>query len=79
MQTWKEYIIESLENLGGEAHYSDIYDYILKNKPILPKSWKAIVRATIESYSTDSVKSTLYSFGTKVFSPQIPFPKPATV
>ena len=64
MKTLKEYIIEALENLGGEAHYSDIYDYILKNKAKLPKSWKAIIRATIESYSINSDR---YNGGENLF------------
>ena len=64
MKTWKEYIIEALENLGGEAHYSDIYEYISNNRTNLPKSWKAIIRATIESHSIDSDK---YNGGDNLF------------
>ncbi len=53
--TYKEAIIKSLEELGGHAYYSDIYQkfeeiYIGE----LSSSWKAIVRATIERSSSDS-------------------------
>ena len=53
--TYKEAIVKSLEALGGHAYYYDIYN---KFEEIydgeLSKSWKAIVRATIERGSSDS-------------------------
>ncbi len=53
--TYKEAIIMSLDALGGHAYYYDIYN---KFEEIydgeLSKSWKAIVRATIERSSSDS-------------------------
>lgn len=55
---WKEIIIDCLNRLGGEAHYYDIYNYIertVENKK-LSKTWKAVVRATIEINSSDSDK-----------------------
>lgn len=53
--TYKEAIIKSLEALGGHAYYYDIYN---KFEEVydgeFSKSWKAVVRATIERSSSDS-------------------------
>ncbi|MBX9448998.1 MAG: HNH endonuclease [Taibaiella sp.] len=58
MATWKEDIISALNLIGGEGHYSDIYEAIeeIRGKENLPVSWKAIVRGSIETYSKDSEK-----------------------
>ncbi len=54
--TYKEIIKEALIFYGGHAYYEDIYKYIEENfNTELPKSWKAVVRATIEKNSSDSV------------------------
>jgi len=53
--TWEKEIVEVLTELGGEAHYSDIYQLVqergLKN---LTPSWKSAVRQCIERFSSDS-------------------------
>lgn len=55
--TWLEYIIEALNNLGGVATYPQIYEEIRRiRKEPYTKSWKASVRATIESFSSDSMR-----------------------
>jgi hypothetical protein len=52
---WSEAIVEAFEALGGEAHYSDLYDYIKNHPPrSLTKAWQATVRREIENSSTDS-------------------------
>lgn len=53
--TYKERVIESLKELGGHAYLNDIYEVFEKISKIeLPKSYKAIVRATLEHNSSDS-------------------------
>ena len=55
--TWLEYIIEALNNLVGVATYPQIYEEIQRiRKEAFTKSWKASVRATIESFSSDSMR-----------------------
>ncbi len=58
MNSWKEDIIKALNQIGGEGHYNDIYSAVEDIRGInnLPKSWKAIVRGSIETYSSDSEK-----------------------
>jgi putative restriction endonuclease len=55
MSTWLSDVVKALNDLGGLGHYSDIYDRVaeLRNGD-LPKSWHAIIRRTIETYSSDS-------------------------
>ncbi|MBR5246521.1 MAG: HNH endonuclease [Clostridia bacterium] len=54
--TYKEKTIEALKQLGGHAYLSDIYEAFenLNDNEILPKSYKAIIRATLEHNSSDS-------------------------
>jgi putative restriction endonuclease len=53
--TWKNEVINALQNLGGEAHLKEIYTYIKSNsKRKLTKSYEAIIRRTIETNSKDS-------------------------
>ena len=54
--TYKEKIIEVLKSLGGHAYLSDIYAafYILSADENIPKSYQAIIRATLERSSSDS-------------------------
>lgn len=55
MATWKEDIITVINNLGGQAHLSEIYAEIEKlRKDNLTQSWKSVLRGTIERYSSDS-------------------------
>lgn len=55
MKTWLEDIEDSLRDLGGISHYSELYKRIkeVRQQP-LPKSWHAIIRRTIETNSSDS-------------------------
>lgn len=55
--TYKEKIIEALNLLGGHAYLNDIYKVFEKSSEDikLPKSYKAIIRATLERYSSDSM------------------------
>lgn len=57
-QTWLSDVVATLSNLGGEAHYDDIYQEAEKvrkdrNAP-WPKSAKAIIRRTLEEQSSDT-------------------------
>ena len=55
MATWIEDTISALQKLGGVGNYKQIYDEVEKSrKRDLPDSWKAIIRRTIETYSSDS-------------------------
>ena len=52
---WVDWIYEAMMNLGGSASYTELYEEIQKIHPgPLTKSWKATVRRTIETYSSDS-------------------------
>jgi hypothetical protein len=52
--TWKNEVVKSLEKLDGEAHLSDIYDYIENNSTkVLPRTWQSQVRKTLYSFSSD--------------------------
>jgi len=55
MATWKEDIIDALENLGGVATLSEIYNEVsqIRDEP-LPSSYEAIIRRIIEQSSSDS-------------------------
>ena len=54
--TYKTKIIESLNQLGGHAYLKDIYEVFesISQDEVLPQSYKAIIRATLEQYSSDS-------------------------
>jgi hypothetical protein len=55
MATWLEDVIKGLQNLNGVASLSDIYKEVrvLRATPH-PNSFDAIIRRTIETYSSDS-------------------------
>jgi putative restriction endonuclease len=54
--TWEEEIIAVLKELGGEAHYSDIYQRIQDRGVMnLSSSWKNAVRGCMERFSSDSI------------------------
>lgn len=52
---WLDWIVTALSNLGGNASYFNLYKEIARIRPgPLPDSWKAIIRRTIETHSSDS-------------------------
>ncbi|MHA1749526.1 MAG: hypothetical protein ACTSYF_12875 [Promethearchaeota archaeon] len=55
MPTWVEDIRQALQNLGGEASLSEIYDEVkrVRVEP-LPRTWKAVINGSIERHSSDS-------------------------
>lgn len=58
MSTWLEDIIESLNNLDGHAHYSDLYPEVKRIRKLSNSSWpqnaEAAIRKEIETHSSDS-------------------------
>lgn len=53
--TYKEKTIEALKRLGGHGYLEDIYSSFQSIENVtLPKSWHAIIRATIERSSSDT-------------------------
>lgn len=53
--SWPDEIVQAFIELGGEATYQKLYDYIEENtERDLPASWKEIIRARIEERSSDS-------------------------
>ena len=57
--TTLEYIIQSLTNLGGKAHYSDLYDEFERvSGKRMSNNIKASIRSVIERYSSDSTQFT---------------------
>ncbi|MBC8492793.1 MAG: HNH endonuclease [Chloroflexi bacterium] len=69
MTTWLEDIITALENLGGQAHLSDIYNEVARirirsGKP-LPKLWQGTMRRKILNHAPASAGYT----GTAIFEP----------
>ena len=55
--TWRDKIIEALNNLGGEALLSEIYDEVAnRTGETITVSFKASIRDALERNSSDSVK-----------------------
>ena len=55
--TWRDKIIEALNNLGGEALLSEIYEEVAnKTGDLATISFKASIRDALERNSSDSVK-----------------------
>jgi hypothetical protein len=56
MAKWLEPIVQAMANLGGSAHYSDLYAEIerISTGPF-SDNWKAAIRQTIEFHSSDSI------------------------
>lgn len=54
---WLEEVIEAFKDIGGHGHYDDVYERI-KQRDIMNfienPNWTAMVRQTIEKYSSDS-------------------------
>ena len=54
-----ECIIQALTNLGGKAHYSDLYDEFERiSGKKMSNNIKASIRCEIERYSSDSTQFT---------------------
>ena len=52
---WLDYIKIAMQNLGGEAYYSDLYEEIKKIRPLnFTPSWQATVRRTVEDHCPQS-------------------------
>ncbi len=52
-----EYIIQALNNLGGKAHYSDLYDEFERiSGRRVDRIMKASIRSAIQRYSSDSTQ-----------------------
>ncbi len=57
MATWRDDIIQALQNIGGIAPLSEIYIAVQDIRPEpYPQSFKATIRGTIENSSSDSEK-----------------------
>lgn len=55
LHSWEEEITIVLGKLGGEAHYSDIYQMIEDRGVMnLSNSWKSVVRGCVERFSSSS-------------------------
>lgn len=55
VKSWLEEIKDAFIALGGDAKYSDLYEYIAEHRDISNlKDFKAQIRGTIEEYSSDS-------------------------
>jgi len=54
MATWLSDVRQALQNLGGEAHLSDLYPEVKGIRPNVPSSHEAQVRRTLEIHSSDS-------------------------
>ncbi len=52
---WIDYVVLAMQNLGGEASYTQLYAEVAKlREGNLAKTWKATVRKTVEDHSSDS-------------------------
>lgn len=57
MATWTENIIQALNNLGGQATLTQIYDEVRRiHQSPLPKRWQHIIQDTIYQHSSDTQK-----------------------
>lgn len=64
-RSWKDELVAALVALGGEATLSQIYYYIKSTTSrILPESWEATIRRTLQTYSSDTET---YSGGEDLF------------
>jgi HNH endonuclease len=53
--SWVQDIVSAFQNLGGTAHYGDLYEEVSRIRGgELPPSWQAIIRQSVESHSSDS-------------------------
>lgn len=55
MSTWINDIVSAMSNLGGTAHYSELYAEIKRIRPgPLPSAWKKIVQRQIQDHAGES-------------------------
>lgn len=58
MASWADDIEVALENLGGEAHLSDIYGEVEEIRKAAGRTWpqtaRALIRGTLERHCQDS-------------------------
>jgi hypothetical protein len=58
METWRDYVVNSLEQLGGRAHLDAIYrtvrELCASSRRRMPPSFEAVIRRTLEENSSDS-------------------------
>lgn len=55
MPRWIDDIVAAMQNLGGYAPYADLYEEVKRIRTArLPRSWQAIIRNQVESFSSDS-------------------------
>jgi len=55
MATWVEDVIQALDNLGGKASLSEIYEEVERIRvEDLPSTWKAAIRRTLQDHWTES-------------------------
>ena len=51
---WLERVVDALESLDGEAHLTEIYQFIQNNSQRkLSKSWQSTIRRTLYNFSSD--------------------------
>jgi hypothetical protein len=54
-KTWREWIVEAMQDLGGRATYDRLYQRLQLIRPgPFTDEWQATVRRTIETHSSDS-------------------------
>ena len=58
METWRDYVVTALEQLGGRAHLDAIYRTVRQlcaaGRRHMPPSFEAVIRRTLEENSSDS-------------------------
>jgi len=55
MTTWIKDITQALTNLGGTAHYEELYGEVKRiRKTPLPDSWKKIIQRNIQDHANES-------------------------
>lgn len=52
---WKDEITSAFKSLGGQATWSDLYEYIQEHTSRkMPNNWRAVIRYTVFAHSSDS-------------------------
>lgn len=55
MAAWISDIVSAISNLGGKAHYSELYAEIKRIRVApLPNAWKKIVQRQIQDHASES-------------------------
>jgi tetratricopeptide (TPR) repeat protein len=55
LETWKSEVMKVLTKHDGQATLGDLYKYIqIESERDLPKFWKAVIRYTLQTYSSDT-------------------------